>query len=207
MIKVLKYAIINYNECDNNYIDEICDYFEIESKNITKYLEIIDIKEKANIIIYNDINEFKINILKDNKYYKTIKDIPNYVVAVGGDDKNISILSLDNYIKVENHQNCTIEDYKKTLVHEFVHFCHHKLNAINMIWINEGLATNLSRQATKYKNNNINLPLKSYSDYCLAFEYVMKKYNKKYILRLLNDIEFQKIETPKILEEILNNNL
>lgn len=72
-----------------------------------------------------------------------------------------------------------------------------------MIWINEGLAIYLSGQIEKYKNNKINILLKTYSDYYLAFKWVIENYDKNYNLRLISDVEFQKLETPKILNGIL----
>ena len=199
-----KHVRINYDIYSTDYIKDLYDYLEKKILKIKEYLEINTINEPAEVTIYSEYNEFIKNVLKYNKYYKKVDDIPSYVVADGGDDKHISVLSFNEYINVEGHQKCTIEDYKKTLVHELVHFYHHKLNKINMIWINEGLAIYLSEQAEKYTSNKLNVQLKTYSDYYLVFKYVLENYDKNYILKLISNVEMQKIETPKILKKIEN---
>lgn len=200
----MEFANIYYSEDDCKYINELYEYFEKESRRIIDFFEFDGMENKIDIIIWNDIAKFRQYFLENNTMYRDIEDVPKWICAYSIDDKSINILSLNKYIETEHHERCTFEDMKLTLVHEFVHFCHHKLNKINMIWINEGLATNLSRQI-EYKyvdKEKVNVPLSKYNDYCFGFKYVLDNYDKQYLLKLISDFEFQKAETPRLWEEI-----
>ena len=58
MIKELKYINLEYNECDKNYIDELIDYINLSSEEITNFFSIDSFNPKVDIKLYDDIDKF-----------------------------------------------------------------------------------------------------------------------------------------------------
>ena len=58
MIKELKYINLEYNECDKNYIDELIDYINLSSEEITNFFSIDSFNPKVEIKLYDDIDKF-----------------------------------------------------------------------------------------------------------------------------------------------------
>ena len=121
------------------------------------------------------------------------------------DTNYILELSLEEQRKIQYHKNKTLEEFIKTIIHEFVHTCHsqHKNNTELDTWINEGIATYLSNQCENEKYTNKYEDIFSenvvpYQNYRKVFEYVFENYSKEDILKLLaND--------KNIKEEIISS--
>lgn len=184
---------IYYNESDESYINEIISYFKSNYKNIMNFLNIKKLNKKVIIKFWDKREEF-INELKK----LTKEDIPFWVIASTKNNKNdltsrIDILSLNEIKKIEYHKNETIENLKKTLLHEFIHISHDiycNYNTPKEIWIKEGLATYFTND---YENTKLSANLKQiqnneyveYNNYRYLFNLLFKEFNKKEILELL----------------------
>lgn len=184
---------IIYNESDKTYIKEIISYFK---ENYLAIMNFLDIKKFNKLIVikfWNKKEEF-INEIKKI----TGEDIPFWVIASTKNNKSdlvsrIDLLSLKEIKKIEYHKNETIENLKKTILHEFVHICHDvfcNYSPPKEIWIKEGLATYFANQ---YENAKLNATIKQiknneyvdYNNYRYLFNLLFDKLNQKEILELL----------------------
>ncbi len=74
------------------------------------------------------------------------KQIPDWIFGFALSNE-VQTLSLSEYRKTKNHENATIIDLQKLIIHEFTHAAHNKIhNNCVMIWLTEGLATTLAHQ-------------------------------------------------------------
>ena len=203
MIKNLKYINIEYTDNDLEYIDYICYEIERKTEEIVNFFEINDFNEKVNIKLFDGIDNFR------NFYKETFKrDAKDYICGFSKNN-NVYTLSLDEYKKCYSHENSTIEDLIKLILHEFTHSVHSKRNSnMNVIWLNEGAATYLSDQHKDIKkikgtlDDLINGKC-TYSDYKLMFEYALNTYGSEYILNLIDNEELANKETEKIYKEAI----
>jgi hypothetical protein len=200
MNKELDYLNISYTDSDKDYIDYISKEVDEKSKKIIDFFEIKDYKDKSKVIIINNIDEFRQMFLKENNTYP-----PDWVCGFAK-DKNIWVLSFDEYKKTHNHENDTIDDMIKLVLHEFVHNVY-KMRSTNMEvkWLSEGAATYLSDQYPNAKSINCTyeelLSNTSYTNYKVMFNYVLNTYGKDYILKLIDDINLLNKETKRLYEE------
>lgn len=222
MIKNLKYINIEYTDNDLEYIDYICDEIEKKTEDIVNFFELNEFGEKVNIKLFDDIDNFR------NFYNKTFKIEPKDYICGFSKGNNVYTLSISEYKKCYSHENSSIEDLIKLILHEFTHSIHFKRNSnMNVIWLNEGAATYLSGQHKDAKEIKGTLDdllngKCSYSDYKLMFEYIFNTYSKEYILKLIDSEEllnketkrlfnealvFTNIKTPKELNEYMNKNI
>lgn len=167
---------------------------------------IFKLEEKIVITIYENLEVYRKHLYEiDSSKYETINDVPNWICANCENNIGINILTLNEYKKTNKHENATIEDFLQTLMHEFTHYCYHKLSFPNLLWVEEGLAINLSGQInTKYKVKSVNNPLKGYNDFALGMKYVLDNYDKDYVKKLISNVDFQKEENPRLFKEIEN---
>ncbi len=124
------------------------------------------------------------------------KIIPDWEVArttINKNEARIDLMCLKERIKCEGHENDNLENLLKVIIHEFVHICHITFNNYNgtMIWLGEGLATNLSNQ---FKKMEINCPLDDviqgkakYINYYSMVKYLLDSFGKDYVLKLSKD--------------------
>lgn len=155
------------------------DFFDISKLN-----HIVTIK------IWNNLEKYR------DYFSKMNKSIPNWEVARATINKNearIDLMCLKERMKCEGHQNDKLDNLLKVIVHEFVHICHMTFNDYNatMIWLGEGLATNLSNQ---FKKMEINCPLDDviqgkakYINYYSMVKYLLDSFGKDYVLKLSKD--------------------
>ena len=112
------------------------------------------------------------------------------------------------------HKNFTLEDFKKSILHELTHICHHELTDGNnqpcYTWLAEGLATNLSGQ--KYYSEiqctyeemiyNFYNVKNSYSIAYQMVKYMLENYNKEFVLNLISNYDELNKIAPILFEEI-----
>lgn len=119
---------------------------------------------------------------------------------------------MEQYRKTMNHENATIIDLEKLIIHEFTHVAHSRLhdNRI-MMWLTEGLATFLAHQYDD-KDLKFNATLEevkngktSYTNYYIMFNYVVNSYGRDYILKLIINEKLLKSETNQLYEETKEN--
>lgn len=209
MIKELKYINLEYNECDKNYIDELIDYINLSSEEITNFFSIDSFNPKVEIKLYDYINKFN-----EWYYYFNKKEAPLWFCGFSfkmNGVYHINVLSLEKYKKTQGHEKHNLNDLKCLIMHEFVHSCVLKINNSSLpAWLNEGIAIKLSHQYDnkEYKfNASLNEMINgcnNYINYYTMFSYVIDKYGKDYILDLiLNNKAFD--ETEKLYNDLLKS--
>ncbi len=209
MIKELKYINLEYNECDKNYIDELIDYINLNSEEITNFFSIDSFNPKVEIKLYDNIDKFN-----EWYYYFNKKEAPLWFCGFSfkmDGVYHINVLSLEKYKKTQGHEKHNLNDLKYLIMHEFVHSCVLKINNSSLpAWLNEGIAIKLSHQYDnkEYKfNASLNEIINgcnNYINYYTMFSYALDKYGKDYILDLiLNNKAFD--ETEKLYNDLLKS--
>ena len=153
--------------------------------------------------LFSDINEFR------NFYTSLYKEIPKGWFCGFALDNSVYTLSLSEYKKCYSHENATILDLIRLVLHEFTHAVHSKRNDnLECKWLREGVATYLSGQ---YEDaNEIKctydelLNCCSYANYKAMFEYVLNTYGKEYILKLIDDEELLNKDSKRLFEEAVS---
>ena len=200
----------------NVYVDE--NYFTSDQLNFIKnqilsimnFFDIKEINKPTYIKIFNDRNQFKKEIFSISK----LDELPDWSVGMAINerkyDKNYILeLSLEEQKKIKYHKDKTMDDFIKTIVHEFVHICHTEYTNYNYpedTWISEGIATYLSNQYsdanyTKEFEEIFSENVVPYENYRKVFNYIFENYSKEDILKLLNNDNYIK---EKIINSLLN---
>lgn len=209
MIKELKYIKLEYNDCDTNYIDELIDYINLNSEEITNFFNINSFNPKVEIKLYDNVDKFN-----EWYYYFNKKEAPLWFCGFSfkmNGVYHINVLSLEKYRKTQGHERHNLDDLKHLIMHEFVHSCVLKINNSTLpAWLNEGIAIKLSHQYDnkEYKfNASLNEMINgcnNYINYHTMFSYVLNKYGKDYILDLiLNNKAFD--QTEKLYNDLLKS--
>ena len=187
-------------ECDNDidYISDVVKYLETRTKDIMNFFELDSLNSKRKIIVYDDLELYKKHIEKFYPYQ-------DYMCA-DTNDGNINLLSIKEAHKTKEHADMTIDDLKRTILHEFVHICQQDAEIEHLddvIWFWEALATNLGnpdrfkRITIKASNEEINDFITLRFNYLIAYtigNYLLDNYDHSRILeyvrypsKLLND--------------------
>ena len=198
-------VIFNYNEEDSSLIDELSSYLDNNLSDVYLFFNVT--KEKPIINIISTKLEF------DNNY-KKIKnldpnyDVPKWVVGLSHDNV-IDFLSLNDYHNTSHKTN--LDDYKKTLLHECIHFVNalycKKYNVEYSIkCLSEGVASYLSKQ--KITNNSFTLEdiLNSnncYNGWYLVTKYIIENNSHDFFLELLKDNDKAKEYIKEIYKVII----
>ena len=131
-----------YNECDNEYINELINYFEKEKERIFDFFDIKKLKKKLIIKLYDERDK-----------YAAYRNYKLYEWSIGNMDVDqnnyyIHMLSYKEIIKIKVHDKKNLDDFNKLLVHEFIHVCHEDYGTCHKVlrWISEGIAIYLSKQ-------------------------------------------------------------
>lgn len=199
----------------NSEINLICEDEVLSNKIISdlndfkpvamSFFEIKSLSNKFNIKVYNSLEDF-INFStfdgKQTKMYHSGK------VATTRNGV-VHIVNLELYLKDEHHNNCTYDDYIRTLKHEFVHVCHEEILKDKKVMpplLMEGIATRLAGQ-TKYANrvekiecNADDLKYNFYAtknSYAYAYEimgYLMENTSHEDLLNLLKQPQQVNVE-------------
>ena len=156
MKKENQFAIFEYENNDECYVDELLDFINIKGPKIFDFFSIKIPKSKVHIKIIQTKKEFDELLLK-NYNFQQVDWSRGFQPE--GDENVIYYLSIGDYkntcrkFNKENLDN-VIEDYKKTLLHEFVHYVtslYRKYVNCGPIarYISEGIACYLSGQFDK----------------------------------------------------------
>lgn len=204
MQKENKYAIFNYKQCDADLIEGLSNYLD---ENAHIVFDFFDVKhkedERVNIEIVSTKKEFNYLYIKE-------KELPSdYTIAdwlIGTNifrKRKIIYLSLHDYKNTTHHMkdkpfDKAFEYYKKTILHEFVHYVHglflEQNNAKNTIrCFGEGIACYLSGQKNeknikfdtsceKLLSNDI-----SYDQSYLITKYLVENYDKSFVMQILSN--------------------
>lgn len=208
MEKINDFFIIKYTNNDKDYIDEIEKYLLNEIENIINFFEIDNYGEKIIINLFDSINKlWELH----NDLYNTIEKYGKVPEGVCGFSvkNNIFTLTYSEFIKSKGHENSSLNDLKKLILHELIHCIHAKKNTKTLykIWLSEGIATTLSHQYDGKEKQfdttfeDLNNGKCYYSNYNAIFEYILNNYEKEYIMKLINDYQFLENETLKLYNE------
>ena len=200
--------IINYNECDKEYIKDFIKYFEIEKENIFDFFSIDKLDKKLIINLYDELEKYA--------EYRHHQLFETSVGNMDVDDNNyyIHMLSYKELIKRKGHTLDQLDYLYKIVVHEFVHICHENIEPIrkSLVWIREGIACLLSHQYDHREMELKNCTLEDllndnrvwYINYYSLMNFALINYGIDYVRQLIFNSEFGKEETSKIYNEFMN---
>ena len=212
MERITDYYKFNYSKNDEDLIVVLEEYLNQKYEDIFNFFDSSLQKEQVEINIIPTKKEFD----EIAKKIRGVDSIPNWSIGISHDNK-IEYVSLHDY---KNTAHAFSEDkylekldyYKKTILHEYVHFVtglYLKKNNCDYPakFLNEGIATYLSGQKDgieipfKFKIEDILESKSSYDAWYLLTKYIIEEYGKEYFLELLRDRETAEKEASRLFEE------
>lgn len=218
--KESEYAIFNYQRSDNCLIEELSSYLDSQVERIIKFFNVKLPNEKLIINIIATKKEF-------DEIFKTQHNLNNdFLVPKWSIGEYLANKNCINYLSINDYKNTThaftedslltaVEHYKKTLVHEFVHYINQLFNIQNdngwtSKYLREGIAVYLSGQK---ENQHIafdftleelletDVAKSCYNGYYLITKYLVENYDKDVILNLFTSSN----QSRRFLEQELYN--
>ena len=192
--------IIEYNNCDLPYIDDLITSLNEKITEILNFFNFSEIKPKVQVRLWSNLNAFR-----ENAPFPISESTCGYAY----ENSKIEVLSLEILKGLKYHEHEKIDNLIALIAHEFVHICHNRFSEEeSYVWLWEGLATFLSHQYNK-SDFHFETTLEEmkeekntdYREYFTMFYYVYTEYEKEYIFDLLKDFELSKKETPRLYEE------
>lgn len=192
-------AIFNFQKGDEDLIDGLIAHLDTHAHEVYDFFEVF--KPEAKVII---------NIIPTKKeyddLYREAHSLPGDLAIPGsfiGNYQNgvITFLSLHDYKSTTNRYKDVpfdeaVEYYRKTILHEYVHFVNEIFNKEHACsyterYLSEGIATYLSGQ---WENRSIPFDFSiedilhrkdiSYGAYYLVTKYFVENYDKCYVLEI-----------------------
>lgn len=119
MEKVSKYAVFEFSKSDSDFIDDLSDYLDNNVKEIFNFFEITP-NNKVKIGIISTKQEY--DKIFEEKYKFTSPSSRGFYA-----NGRIYFLSFHDYKNtphsyIDSEKLEALEDFKKTLVHEYVHY-------------------------------------------------------------------------------------
>ena len=212
MEKITKYAKFYYSKDDEDLINELENYLNMNAEVVYNFFDPTLPRNLVDIKIIPTKKEYDEIVLKrrdDNEIPKW--EIGNFY------DNVIEYVSFYDY-KNTSHAfdpekyDENLELYKKTIVHEFVHYVSYlyreKYKSDKPLkYLNEGIAQYLSGQRDNIKqilNSSLDDILNSqncYVGWYLLTKYIIDKYGRDYFFELFNSQEKALCETPRLYAE------
>lgn len=215
MTKETKYAIINFQENDENLIEVIANYLEENAGRVYDFFEVEKV-EKAVIDIIPTKKELD-SFIRTSRNLPNDSEVPSWLIGTCNKGV-ITYLSLNDYqntshtFSPDKYQE-KLEYYKKTILHEYVHFVNELFNKQNdcsptIKCFLEGIATYLSKQK---ENEKIEFDFtlerlcptkrfaRCYDGWYLITKYLVENYDKKFVLELFQSSR----QSREFLEEEL----
>ena len=192
---ISKYSIFNFDDTDSKIINEIAEYLDSKAVDIFNFFEVDVPSEKAVINIISKKEDFD-RLFKEAWGYAP----ENYSIGFANREI-ITYLSIFEYDKTSHAYksedfNNALEYYKKTLVHEFVHYVNNLFREKHNCgytekYLSEGLAICLSGQKDGLKLkfddslDDLLLSKNNYKGYYLTTKYLLENYSKETIFELI----------------------
>lgn len=204
MIKETDNFIIEYTNCDTEYIDIVIDKLNKKAKDIMSFFKIDKLPYKVIVKIWSNLDDFIVNAP-----FK----LADWCVGYAKGAFEISLLSYDEIIKRKSRASDTINEIPYLVLHEFVHICHNMKNNTGecfdcVQWVGEGIACLLSGQyeSKKYRlvsslDDIKNEKSNNYLEFFTMTKYVFETYGAEYLLTLALNKELSLKETPHLYEE------
>ena len=212
MERMSNYFKFNYSETDKDLIVELEDYLNQKYEDIFNFFDSSLQKEQVEINIIPTKKEYD----EIAKKIREVDSIPSWSIGISHDNK-IEYVSLHDYKNTSHKFNEDkylekLDYYKKTIVHEYVHFVagiYLKNNNCDypIKYLNEGIATYLSGQKDdieipfNFKIEDILESKSSYDAWYLLTKHIIEEYGKEYFLELFKNRELAINETPRLFEE------
>lgn len=212
MERITDYYKFTYSKDDEDLIVVLEDYLNQKREDIFNFFDSSLQREQVEINIIPTKKEYD----ELSKKIRGIDSIPNWSIGLSHDNK-IEYVSLHDYKNTahkfsEDKYLEKLDYYKKTIVHEYVHYVsglYCKKN--NLDWpvkfLNEGIATYLSGQKEEieipfnFKIEDILESSSNYDAWYLLTKYIIEEYGKKYFLELFGNNELAVKEAPRLFEE------
>lgn len=162
---------IQYTEESADLIEPLTQYLDENKARIFQFLEMDGLKRPAEIKIFPTLESWKKDYAINGENYE------EWMVGNAGNG-TIKMLNFHEYSKLASHKNDSFEDYKKIILHEFIHLCHQQedKSTSGSICFTEGLAHYLAKQ--KFRKVN----LKNYSEKQIYDYQEFRKLNGQYML-------------------------
>ena len=227
MKKECEFAIFNFEEQDGKLIDDLCEFIDKNAQKVYDFFEIKK-KEKATINIIPTKAEYDAFYIK--KYnLKADQKVPKWAIGSRADDGQIYYVSLFDYKNTshayeEKDFEAALVRYKKTCLHEFVHFVNLKYQqekgcGRTETWLSEGLAVYLSGQKEDKEIEGFPFTLQQlmpqenfgscYDGWYMLIKYLVENYPKQKIFELIESNrqarEFLKDELFERVRKYFNN--
>lgn len=215
MVRENDYYKFIYKEEDTDLIVELEEYLNQKRDDIFYFFDNSLNREKVTINIIPTKKEYD----EISKKIRGVKEVAKWSIGFSHDDK-IEYVSLYDY---KNTSHAFTKDkyyekldyYKKTIVHEYVHFVaglYRKKNNLehSTRFLNESIATYLSGQKENteipfnFKIEDILESNSSYDAWYLLTKYIVEEYGKDYFLELFGNNELAIKEAPRLFEEARN---
>ena len=212
MEKITKYAIFNYSEQDQDLINLLDKYINEHAEEIYTFFDSTLFRTQVKINIISTKQQYDEIVQKRRQTIETPTwEIGSYY------DGTIEYVSLHDYkstahaFSPEKYKE-SLEYYKKTIMHEFVHFVVGQYIAKNntnkpLKYLNEGIAQYLSHQRDdinlvfKYSLDEIVNSNNCYLGFFLLTKFIIEEKGKDYFMTLLRNRERAIMETPKLYKE------
>ena len=210
MTKNSQFATFYFDKQDEILIDEVSDYLDHKAKAVLDFFELDVAKDLIPLQIYIIPTKKQLD-----EEYKKDKNLPqstkieDWVIGYfNNKDKKIVYLSLNDYkstahVGLMQNYDEALDYYKKTIVHEFVHYANHLYcEKHNCPYTNKYLAEGLAGYLSKQRENlevKFNFSLKDilgnracYDGWRLTTKYLVENYPKSFVLELVRDNQMSK---------------
>ena len=206
MKKEGKFAIFNFEAQDTKLIDELSVYLDNNAEEIFNFFELDICQEtiKLQINIIPNKQSFDECYNKDHNLPQG-QIVKDWVIGYYNNKNNkIVYLSLTDYKNTAHAEllqdyDKALDYYKKTIVHEFVHYanalyCHKNSCGHTIKYLSEGLASYLSQQRKDKKiefcytlEDILSHKKPCYDGWHLITKYLVENYPKNFVLDLIKD--------------------
>ena len=211
-MKLIRYDCfeIEYDEKDQDDIAFVVLELQKEYKDIMNFFDLDHFDKKIQIKFWNNIEEYRTFFNERlKKYHQKVQSWEVGRSTNNEKEDRIDLLNLNERKKCQGHQQDTIEDLAKVLLHEFTHTCHFAYNGKKetMTWYAEALATNLSHQFDTLEFDSSLDEIKKgtayYNNYYCMGKYLIDHCDKSYILELAKNKKLLEQDTDNIYQETL----
>lgn len=213
MERISKFADFTYSENSEKYISDMVKYLDENAYSILKFFGVSSDETNITVNIFDDLDEFRKHVKETRKKYGKEKDTEEWICGFTAGN-HIDIINYDLYKDMKNE---SFEDYKKMLVHEFVHAVHftskdenYKKDAGSK-WINEGLAIYFSKQMDSNITFDKNVTKEilrngdtNYKNYFLAFLKVLNSTDINFIRDISTKYDFYLENEDNALNLVFN---
>ena len=142
---------IEYDSQNEGLVQDVAEALNQNLACVMAFLELEKLDKKIPVKIHPTLESWRDFIITHGGRYQ------DWVVGWVPHD-TIHVLAYDQYARIQSHQNDTLEDFQKVIIHESVHFCHsqictNRLAFNSNFFFREGLATYLAEQPYNPKIN------------------------------------------------------